>query len=257
MVALAIALDESCHSFSSSILVKDSKIRPQQQQRPTLDPVQSKCIEIDEDRNTYHSDPRPVEERVGCWYVKKDFASFRSSAREVVEMAMREQDKVVHGKELKPTYFNIMRKMYTAVRKLDYELEDATELLTREKSKQLRRLYRRESQMELLGLEFYSVKGLKEDAQKVRDEIQDTVYEIQLEQRKGMWTEGEVEDELRDSCRAFSQGPTLFAQLVARACYGEEFATKDEEKNGKSQKSNSKSRSSHSKRHKTSSSSKD
>jgi hypothetical protein len=90
--------------------------------------------------------------------------------------------------------------------------------LTPELEQKLVQLFKSsDSSLACHGVEYKVAFPVKKDAANRRENLQDGVREIQTERDCGLWSEEEVDEELRDSCLDFSQTACLFPQLLAKA----------------------------------------
>eukprot|EP00527_Entomoneis_sp_CCMP2396_P003635 CAMPEP_0198154672 /NCGR_PEP_ID=MMETSP1443-20131203/68727_1 /TAXON_ID=186043 /ORGANISM="Entomoneis sp., Strain CCMP2396" /LENGTH=292 /DNA_ID=CAMNT_0043821369 /DNA_START=76 /DNA_END=954 /DNA_ORIENTATION=- len=135
------------------------------------------------------------------------------------------KDKRIHREAIQDVVYEIQLEHnkglwsdVEATSNVDYILTNVSEALTEAQEKQISHLYScDECRIDLIGLEHHVVDAIKKDARVHREAIQDAVYEIQLEHNKGLWSDMEAQDELRESCINFTQASGLFAQLLAKA----------------------------------------
>lgn len=175
-----------------------------------------RSVRINEDANEYYDNHmRCVEDCSETWFDRSDYEEFRASRRSVIQQALNDQK---WGEDpAKLSFFHTLRTLYMATRSVDYILNNVHDALTSKQQAQIQQLYSQDQYLELIGLEYQVCVDMKKDAHAQRDEIQDVVYDIQVETLKGLWSEVEAQTELRDSCLNFSQAAGLFAQLLAQA----------------------------------------
>mmetsp|Transcript_12246 Transcript_12246/g.16018 ORF Transcript_12246/g.16018 Transcript_12246/m.16018 type:complete len:216 (-) Transcript_12246:80-727(-) len=179
----------------------------------------SRAIAFDEDANEYFDNTmRCFEDCAETWFEKKDYNNFRVNRRETIQKALNEQKCKEQTSVSNASFSKVIRALYTATSSVAYVLNDVSQALSDKQKEQISQLYGNdESLLELIGLEYQVVVEIKKEAQTKREDLQDVVYDVQLEHKRGMWNDVEVQDELRDSCLNFTQSSGLFAQLLALA----------------------------------------
>lgn len=182
-----------------------------------------KSVRFNECQNQYFANSvRCEEECPESWYEKVDYTLFKEEAREIVLDLMEDTD-LIH----------LLEDIYRVCSQVDFVLEDASDLIqNKDTSRLLKKLSKvyssssREHDLHLHGLEYHVACSIKQVCNERNDKIQDTVQDIQVEQEHGLWTPGELEEEMRDSCLLFSQPSCLFAQLLAIAMAGKKSKKK-------------------------------
>jgi hypothetical protein len=201
-------IDDSTHSVASTFTVevpiKECVSLSSKAQSP------SRKVRFNECRNQYFaSTERAAEDCRETWYTAKDYKQFRSNVRRV---SNGEND------DAKYSFSNAMEEIYEAVCAVDFIIDDATDLFTPELERKLVQLFKSSDNcLDFLGLEYKIVVPVRKDRKNRRENLQDVVREIQTECDCGLWSEEEVDNELRDSCLKFSQTACLFSQLLAKA----------------------------------------
>ncbi|KAL7559633.1 hypothetical protein ACA910_009554 [Epithemia clementina (nom. ined.)] len=191
------------------------------QQQPAV--VTRRRVHFEEYRNLYYSDNarKSRQECKKTWYRKNDYDSMRSD----MACAVYKAKKIIQKEERfdeNYTFLKIMEILIKQVSEVDYVLDDALVLLLESNNthKQLlSQLYSQEDdeRLEWLGLEFRLSSILAQESRERRASIQAVVQDVQLEYHQGLWSTAEVDVELRDSSRNYSQAMTLLAQLLAQA----------------------------------------
>ena len=169
---------------------------------------------------------RYAEDCHETWYDEDDYDDMRAYNRFVMAHFQRqepnERPQEEDAKNMLPNQATILRSLFYVVTSIRYEVGDVTSILSPALSNQLTALYTGSSNaaMELIGLELHVDKRLKQEAQARREAIQEVVYDVQKEYDRGLWTDEELQRELRDCCLNHSQAFGLFAQLQALAQLG-------------------------------------
>ena len=217
--ATMILTDDSTHSTftrngTKKLLQRVPDTSPRRSGPTTL-------VQFNEDANEYYENYGTcAEDCVYNWYAREDYVVFRHNMRETIQQALLEQE------HCDGHFFRVLRTLFVATRNVDYILNDVSEALTEQQEEQICQLYHmepEENRIELLGLEYQVVDDIRKESRAQRDELQDVVYDVQVEYSKGMWTKEEVSEELRESCISFTQASHLFAQLLAKAQRGSEY----------------------------------
>ena len=69
----------------------------------------------------------------------------------------------------------------------------------------------------ILGMEYQIIPFIQQDALDCQESIQYVVQDVQKEHTQSLWSADELLEELRESCRNFSQVSALFSQCLALA----------------------------------------
>ncbi|KAL7564677.1 hypothetical protein ACA910_021233 [Epithemia clementina (nom. ined.)] len=224
MVAHTLSCDYGNSSFSSFTVDNgDSKFLDQQvcfvevdyspQRRRTF-----QKLRFEESLNQIHEClGRTVEDCHELWYTGDDYDRMRANRAETIQELRKMDNK--QALDNKRSFSSILEDMLGLVSSLNYVVEDATSIMNAKIQKKLSQLYRLDDDisLELIGLEPHIQGELRRVAREHRGQVQDVVYEIQEEKRRGLWSDDKIHDELRDSCLCYSQAFGLLAQLLARA----------------------------------------
>ena len=177
-----------------------------------------KSVRFNECQNQYFANSvRCAEDCPESWYEKVDYTLFKEDARDIVLDLMEDEDLV-----------RLLEDLYRVCCQVDFVLEDASDLISSKDTsrllKKLSKVYNTNTSnlldLHLHGLEYHVACSIQQACSERNEKIQDIVQDVQVEQEHGLWTPGEMEEELRDSCLLFSQPSALFAQLLALAMAG-------------------------------------
>ena len=165
-------------------------------------------LQINERRNEYFSDStRAAEDCHETWYQAEDYDIFRAHA-------------ATRSAQLKETcraYHKLARTLFAVLCDVDFVCNDCSllQVWTSEVEQVLREFWHEHP--DRIGWDDFLVPGLRTDFYERTKVIQDVVAEVQDEHAKGIWTQEEAENELRDCCLNYSQALVLFSQMMARS----------------------------------------
>ena len=204
---------------------KEIEISQNELKRPRL--IHSKkCIRVDETQNSYHDDKvKYAEDCHQTWYNDEDYDRFLANHRAIILKAQKIIQQ--HQASVTPDYSfsELLDSLVQFSAGIDYSVDEASTLLSSYGKQQLTMLYKKgyeeeeeDERMDWIGLEFYLSHYAARESRRRRAGIQEAVCDIQKQCRNGLWkTFDASEEELKESCYAFSQAFCLFAQYIAQA----------------------------------------
>ena len=205
-----ILTNDSQHSVSSTFSVEQQQQEPKNQCSPLHLNRPRSVVSFDEDSNEYFSsDARAAEDCHETWFTDEDYSQFRSHTRRIIVEA-------VSDNEMLP-FCKVLYNLYDSSRQVDFVLSNAADALTLDQEDDIQCLYDDEKYLNLIGLELRVATAIRKDALQRRKAVQDAVYDIQSECDRGLWSEQDAQEELRESCLHYTQTMNLFAQLLAKA----------------------------------------
>eukprot|EP00523_Entomoneis_sp_CCMP467_P006255 CAMPEP_0168730644 /NCGR_PEP_ID=MMETSP0724-20121128/6836_1 /TAXON_ID=265536 /ORGANISM="Amphiprora sp., Strain CCMP467" /LENGTH=206 /DNA_ID=CAMNT_0008777587 /DNA_START=340 /DNA_END=957 /DNA_ORIENTATION=- len=171
-------------------------------QSPSTSTKDCSRVTFDECRNDYfNNDQWDKEDCRSSWYQVQDYKVFREETR----------NQVLKRKSCKAA--QVLRRIYKIVAGVNFVVEvEPLWLLSPKLKDQLLQLFQSPEYLEVIGLEAH-IARVKTCTLERRENILDTVYDIQSEYLQGHWKRSEVEEELMESCLNFTQAGCLFAQL--------------------------------------------
>ena len=186
-------------------------------------------------------------EKEHLWYSSDDFALFRKRDRVLLKKLLQDEEdspssssKKASSSPKKPcSYLQGIDRLFAAMIKVDFVLEDVSDLFTPTQEQAVyKKLFTSSQRLGLLrrlppasatccgAYKWYQLIGLEDrlvslahrtEFAKRRDLIQDIVQDIQCEAEEGMISSASYEEELRESVLHFTQASALFAQVMAKA----------------------------------------
>ena len=226
--------NESAHSTSSTYAARDllkpagpSPLSLQQTQTVTVAPTPpKKTVRFNEESNRYYED-KVRTKTADCreaWYSRKEYSHIYAKLQEQLhaEPAKKEtQRKAGNNKKAANSSFSHrLQVILKLMARVDFALDDVSCILTPRIQRVIEVLYKNDDEDERsnwMGLELYLPNGLRHESKKRRTWLRMVVSDIQGEYRQGLWNEENIHEELRESCRNYSQTFALFAQCLGQA----------------------------------------
>ena len=200
-------------------------------------PANRKRVRFSLNQNVYHEDKvrTSLNECRSTWFTDQEYKTIACEARLIkLEYQMklfnllraREQGQEDNENSPAIVYFSaVLSDLLRLSSTINFVVDDVSRLLTPQIEEKLRLLYVERSdkgdnyRFDWVGLECFILDSLRSESKSRYESIQEVVSDIEAEYNFNLWTTAEMEDELRDSCRNFSQAHGLMAQLIARARY--------------------------------------
>ncbi|KAL7569594.1 hypothetical protein ACA910_009564 [Epithemia clementina (nom. ined.)] len=217
-----------------------SSVCPHDQKGESSSPSPSHCkrvVRFDEDNICYHDDPfrtcsshnNNYYDCYDTWYSASEYRAIQAQVKRVLLDAKKslkreeqENSRRRHGGDASINTKSILRELMDLTSQVNYGLRSVSKLVTPSVHQKLELLYQYELQNDQyedswIGLESFLQPYLQEEALQRMESINEVVSDIQAEYNYHLWSDAEVETELCDSCRNFSQALGLLAQFLAMA----------------------------------------
>uniref|UniRef100_A0A7S2YQI4 Uncharacterized protein n=1 Tax=Entomoneis paludosa TaxID=265537 RepID=A0A7S2YQI4_9STRA len=172
-------------------------------------------VTFSEDLNIHHRDTKADFDCSITWYSEDEYAQFKRDMKATVDQALDEQK---GNNEARKAFYKFVRGLHSSSKQFQKLVRNADDLLTPRQLRYLSQLYAvDEKRLDLIGLEYQVIPGLKKETKQVRERIQDATTRVQMECRKGWFKPNELDEELRFACLQLTLAPVMFAQMLAKA----------------------------------------